>query len=293
MDNENLKIFTNSEFGTIRVKVIDDDPWFITVDICKALDIRNPSMAISRLDDDEKMTLNNTESHSGTRGGAQMYTMVNEYGLYSLALGSRKPSAHDFRRWITHDVIPSIRKHGAYIMPELLDELQKNTARNAELLSALASEQRTRLALEEKKTALEKEAARLTAENDGYKKKAAEFENKAMVLGQELDTAKPKANYYDVILANTRACPITVIAKDYGFAAHTMNELLHDEGVQFAVGGTWELYQKYAPYGYTHNNVTGLPNGRSVSHMCWTQKGRKFIYELLKAKGILPLIEQQ
>ena len=192
MENESLEMFTNSEFGTIRVKTIDGSPWFVTADICKALDIKNPSMAVNRLDEDERMTLNNTEGHSGSRGGAQMLSVVNEFGLYALALGCRKPSSHAFRRWITHEVIPSIRKHGAYIMPELLDELQKNTARNAELLSALASEQRTRLELEAKKTALEKETARLNAENDGYRQKTAELESRASDLGHELEKANRK-----------------------------------------------------------------------------------------------------
>ena len=69
MENESLEMFTNSEFGTIRVKTIDGSPWFVTADICKALDIKNPSMAVNRLDEDERMTLNNTEGHSGSRGG--------------------------------------------------------------------------------------------------------------------------------------------------------------------------------------------------------------------------------
>ena len=289
---DEITLFENDKYGKLRVVDMNGSPWFVASDVCTALEIKNTPMALSKLDDDERMTISSIDSHSGKRGGAQSQNVVNEPGLYTLILSSRKSSAHDFKRWITHEVIPSIRKHGAYIMPELLDELQKNTARNAELLSALASEQRTRLELEARKTALEKETARLNAENDGYRQKTAELESRASDLGHELEKAKPKATYYDVILANCRACPITVIAKDYGYSAHTMNELLHDEGIQYPVGGTWELYQKYAPFGFTHNNVTDLPNGRKIAHMCWTQKGRKFIYEHLKKKGILPLIER-
>ncbi len=90
--------------------------------VCKALEIGNPTMALARLDDDEKMTLNSTEGHSGQRGGAQQINVINEPGLYSLVLGSRKPEAKAFKRWITHDVVPAIRRQGAYTIDEMLND---------------------------------------------------------------------------------------------------------------------------------------------------------------------------
>lgn len=110
-----IKIFENPEFGAVRTTVRDNEPWFVATDVCKALDIGNPSQAISRLDDDEKVTLTTNEGHSGKLGGAQMLNVISEAGLYSLILKSRKPEAKTFKRWITHDVIPSIRKTGGYI----------------------------------------------------------------------------------------------------------------------------------------------------------------------------------
>ena len=106
----NLIAFNNPDFGEVRTLNIDSEPWFVAADVCKALDLGNTSMALSRLDDDEKGV-----SLIDTLGGVQNLTTVNEPGLYTLVLGSRKPEAKAFKRWITHDVIPSIRKNGGYI----------------------------------------------------------------------------------------------------------------------------------------------------------------------------------
>lgn len=110
-----LTVFNNEEFGEIRAITIDDEPWLVAADVCSALDIGNPSQAISRLDDDEKMTLTTNEGHSGKVGGAQMLNVISEAGLYSLILKSRKPEAKAFKRWVTHEVIPTIRKTGGYV----------------------------------------------------------------------------------------------------------------------------------------------------------------------------------
>lgn len=109
-----MQIFEREEFGQIRTTTIDDEPWFVAADVCRALELNNVSRAVERLDDDEKMTLTSSEGHSGQRGGAQSMNVVNEPGLYTLVLGSRKPEAKAFKRWITHEVLPAIRKTGAY-----------------------------------------------------------------------------------------------------------------------------------------------------------------------------------
>lgn len=105
-----LKIFCNDQFGQIRTTVDGGDPLFVAADVCKALGIENSRMAMSRLDDDEKGV-----SSTDTLGGTQHLTVVTESGLYSLVLGSRKPEAKAFKRWITHEVIPTIRKTGGYV----------------------------------------------------------------------------------------------------------------------------------------------------------------------------------
>ena len=107
MENE-IKIFKNQEFGQLRTVVKGGEPWFVAKDVCDALEISNPTIAVSRLDDDEVAKFN----LGGLSGESNV---VSESGLYSLVLGSRKPSAHEFKRWVTHDVIPTIRKTGGYV----------------------------------------------------------------------------------------------------------------------------------------------------------------------------------
>lgn len=110
-----LKTFENDRFGNVRVTMIDNEPWFVATDVCKALDVKNNRDALTRIDDDEKGV-----ALTDTLGGAQEVAVVNEPGLYSLVLGSRKPEAKVFKRWITHDVIPAIRKTGGYVNNEEL-----------------------------------------------------------------------------------------------------------------------------------------------------------------------------
>ena len=104
-----ITVFQNDQFGEIRITTIDGEPWFVAVDVCRALEIGDTHKAVSRLDEDEK-----GRSSIPTLGGDQDLLIVNEPGLYTLVLGSRKPEAKTFKRWITHEVIPSIRKSGSY-----------------------------------------------------------------------------------------------------------------------------------------------------------------------------------
>jgi len=273
----NFLIFNDENFGTLRTFQKENEHWFVATDVCTALGISNTPDAMRRLDDDEKMIIALTDSHFGQRGGAQTVYVVNESGLYTLILRSRKAEAKHFRKWVTHEVLPSIRKHGAYIMPNLLEELQRNTEKNTELLKSLANEQKERIAIEERYRNLE------------YKNKQLITVSK--LLEETLEEVKPKVSYYDTILQNPEAAPVTLIAKDYGMPAIRFNALLHDLHIQYRVGGTWELYQKYADQGYTHGNIHYTKGGHMKIHTCWTQKGRLFLYHFLKKRGIVPKIE--
>ena len=112
-----VKIFESSEFGQVRTTVIDGEPWFVAADVCRALDLGNPTRALDRLDNDERTLI----SIKGASNGKPV-NGVNEPGLYSLVLGSRKPEAKAFKRWITHEVIPAIRKTGGYHVPQSPEE---------------------------------------------------------------------------------------------------------------------------------------------------------------------------
>lgn len=117
MENQ-MQIFNNEQFGDVRMVLKDGEPWFAATDVCKALEIGNPSQALTRLEEDEKMTT--LISNESAVTGKSSLAFVNEPGLYVLVLGSRKPEAKAFKRWITHEVIPSFRKHGLYAADELL-----------------------------------------------------------------------------------------------------------------------------------------------------------------------------
>lgn len=190
-----------------------------------------------------------------TPGGIQQIRFITEGDVYRLIVSSHLPAAEKFEAWVFDEVLPSIRRHGLYAIDEILD--------NDELLEQAL----TRLRAERVK--------RLTAE-------------------QALLEAAPKVSYYDIVLQSPTLMPITAIAKDYGLSAKKLNRLLADEHIQFKQSGIWYLYAEYAKCGYTQSKTHLLESGKTVMHTYWTQKGRLFIYDLLKNRcGILPVIERQ
>lgn len=120
MTNEIAKVFSSEKFGNVRVAVVDGETWFVGKDICDALDIRNSRDAMARIDNDEKSSVVLNDGSQGRNMG-----VVNEYGVYSLIMTSRKPEAREFKRWITHEVLPSIRKTGSYGKPALPQTYQE------------------------------------------------------------------------------------------------------------------------------------------------------------------------
>ena len=152
MENESIMIFDDPRFGQQRSILIDGEPWFVAVDVCRALELENTARSLSRLDDDEKGV------HSmNTLGGIQRMSVVSESGLYSLILGSRKPEAKAFKRWITHEVIPSIRKHGAYVTDKVLDQMEEHPEWIPEYIQRLLDEKAKAKAARD---ALDKEQAK-------------------------------------------------------------------------------------------------------------------------------------
>jgi len=135
-------------YNSKQVRVIekDSDPWFVAKDVCDILEISNGRDAVSRLDDDEKDTVAITD---GTPGNPNM-TIISESGVYALVFTSRKEEAENFKRWIRKDVIPSIRKHGAYMTPETLEQMIASPEFGIKLLTALKDEQQKRKAAEAK-----------------------------------------------------------------------------------------------------------------------------------------------
>ena len=150
--------FDNPEFGKVRSILLDGEPWFVASDVCAAIEVDRT--AVRRLDDDEKGV-----HLMHTPGGEQRLGIINEFGLYSLILSSRKPEAKAFKRWITHEVIPSIRKHGAYMTESLMDQVMQNPQMIYKMAESLLTER-----------------------------------NRADRLNKELQAAKPKAAYFDAFV---------------------------------------------------------------------------------------------
>lgn len=135
MSNE-MQVFKSERFGDIRTVVQNGEPWFVGKDVCEALNLSKYRDVLSHLDEDERMSI-----QVDTLGGLQNMSCVNECGLYTLVLRSTKPEAKEFRRWVTHDVIPSIRKHGAYMTPETLAKAVLNPDVMIQICTALKAEQ--------------------------------------------------------------------------------------------------------------------------------------------------------
>lgn len=138
-----LKIFENEAFGAVRVVERDGEPWFVARDVCECLELGNPRTSIALLDEDEKGV------HTmDTPGGQQEMSIVSEAGLYSLILRSRKPEAKAFKRWITHEVLPAIRRHGAYLTPDMVEKVISDPDTIIRLATDLKTEREKRAALE-------------------------------------------------------------------------------------------------------------------------------------------------
>lgn len=254
-----LQIYKNAEFGSVRTTTIGGQPYFVGKDVTDILGYQNGSRDINRHVDEEDRQ--KAMFFDGTQDKETI--IINESGLYSLILSSKMPNAKKFKRWVTNEVLPAIRKHGIYAT----DDLIANPDLAIAAFTALKEER------ERNKT--------LTAA--------------VAVQQQQIAEMKPKATYYDVVLKCKDAVNISVIAKDYGWSGIRMNEYLHDKGIQFKQSDTWLLYQKHADKGYTRTNTHVYEDSNGFEHTKvhtkWTQKGRLFIYEQLKVDGIYPQIE--
>lgn len=257
MQNE-IKLF-DFENQSFRVLQIENEPWFVGKDVAEILGYKNTRDALNKHCDKEDKDVAKLD----TLGGKQRTTIINESGLYSLILSSKLPSAKKFKHKVTSEVLPSIRKHGAYLTDEKIEEVLTSPDTIIRLATQLKEER----------------AARKKAQH-------------------QLDLDAPKVSYYDLVLQSKSLVSTTIIAKDYGMSAHKLNIILHGLKVQYSSSGTWVLYAKYQDLGWTHSstNYYRLANGTIGISMNtkWTQKGRLGIYNLLKKKmNLVPVIERE
>ena len=253
----------NFEGNEVPVKLVNDQLVFDAETVAKSVGlttIANSGNAVVRWNRVRKY-LNSPEVEKGD--------FITEPQMYRLAIKANNKTAERFQDWVTNKVLPSIRKHGAYMTDEKIEE----ALLNPDTIINLA-------------TQLKNEREKVEVERNGR-----------LIAEQRVEELQPKADYYDQILSNKGVVTVTSIAKNYGMTAPELNKLLNRLGVQYSQSGSWYLYKKYQKNGYTHtipvpySHRDGRPDIKPQTK--WTQKGHIFIYQLLKEHGILPMIEMK
>ena len=254
----NLQIFNNQQFGQIRVVDVNTIPYFVGRDVAFALGYAKPENAISQHVDKED-TLK--QGIPDNQGFIQTTTLINESGVYSLVFGSKLPSAKQFKRWVTSEVLPSVRKHGAYLTDQKVEEVLTDPDTLIKLATQLKAERAEKERL--------KEQHRLAEE--------------------QIKLSQPKVEYYNTVLQSDSLIATNVIADQLGLSAKRLNEILQQRQVIYRQNDTFVLYAKYRGLGYegyrTHTyicNSTGKQHTKQ--HLYWTEKGREFIHGFLNGK---------
>ena len=270
-----IQIFNSPEFGDVRTLEIDDKPYFCASDVASMLGYSNTRDAISRhckgvvKHDGVSKT---TNQHGVVTNQTVEMSFIPEGDVYRLIVRSKLPQAEKFESWVFDEVLPSIRKSGLYAPDELLNNPD------------LVIQAMTKLKEERLKT------EKLQAE-----KEMLALENKAKE--QVINELRPKLNYLDVILGSKNLLNITQIAKDYGMSGVAMNKILEGLHIQYKQRDQWLLYSKYQSMGYTSSETTSYydTKGQLQTRLAtkWTQKGRLFLYEILKKNGTVPTIEKE
>ena len=260
MNNELIN-FHHEMFGDIRAIERDGEPWFVGKDVAEALGYSNASKAVMvHVDEEDKQkVMLKADSQNGNVVTAT--TLINESGLYSLVLSSKLPQAKVFKHWVTAEVLPSIRRHGAYATAPTIEKIIASPEFGIALLKNLQQEQNMRREAE-----------------------------------QRVRKLQPLADYTALILACPETVSVSQVAQDYGMSAVAFNRILNRAGIQYSVGGQWVLYAAYKNRGlvqsytfnYRHND--GTDGCRMYTR--WTQRGRLFLYDILKKIGIIPMIEK-
>ncbi|WP_131068798.1 phage antirepressor KilAC domain-containing protein [Clostridioides difficile] len=266
--SNNLMVFEGKE---VEVFEFEGQILFNPKHVAECLDIKNVNENLRNMNNKQVIKLINSKISSTDirklhNTGENFLT---ESGVYKLIFKSRKEEAERFQDWVTDEVLPSIRKTGTYNMV------------NRQLKDSYMIDnpiERAKRWIEEQK---EKEQLQLEGK----------------MKDQVIKELKPKADYTDMILKNKGLVTITQIAKDYGMSGKEMNKILHERGIQYKQSGQWLLYKQHQGKGYTHSETIDITRSDGMTDVKmttkWTQKGRLFLYDLLKVNNILPDIEKE
>ena len=274
MQNQ-IQVFSSKSFGQLEVLMIGDKPYFPAKDCAATLGYKDTTNAIKQ---HCRWVVKHHLPHPQSPNKTLAVNFIPEGDLYRLIIRSKLPAAEQFERFVFDEVLPTIRKTGAYVTDALLQKLTESEEEVGRYLAALTNERNQRRAIERQCGSLNIQVSNLNEENK--------------ILESCIGAILPSAEYCNLILQCKDAIPITVIASAYGFSAVRFNKLLHKLGIQRRVGGTWVLYSRYHNNGYTVLCSYPINAKESVDHTYWTQNGRKFLYDTLKMYGILPEVER-
>lgn len=250
----NIQIFSNPQFGEVRIVTsASGEPVFCLADVCSVIGIANARNVKTRLEDDDVCQMDTVDA----LGRNQQVTFVTESGLYDVIIRSDSEKAKPFRKWVTSEVLPSIRKHGTYMTPGTLMQMMQNPDSLIQLLTVLKDEQEQNAMLR-----MQNEADALT-----------------------IEAMKPKAEYFDTVLRSTSLIATDAIAAELGISAIKLNKFLCDMGIQRKVNGVYVLLGDIRGKGLEgYKTFTRTDQGtgevKTMKHMYWTEKGAIFVMDL-------------
>lgn len=257
---DDIQIFTNEEFGEVRTLVVNNEPMFVGSNVATILGYANPQKAIrDHVDDDDKLTERIVLS-----GQNREVVIINESGMYSLILSSKLPTAKKFKRWVTSEVLPAIRKTGGYMVAQQYETPEQLMARALRVANETLARQNAKM------EQVQRENKRLSADNE-----RKEGENNIL---------RPDAEYTRKTLTSVSTWNTNIIAKEMGMSAVTLNKKLQKLGVQYKQHDVWVISARYDGKGYVKTQTyTYMKSGGETGtrlQMEWTERGRRFLHEL-------------
>ena len=254
-----IQIFKNPQFGEIRTAGTADNPMFCLSDVCKSLGLSAKGVN-QRLDDE---VISNYPIKDSL-GRTQQALFVNEDGLYDVILDSRKPEARQFRKWVTSEVLPAIRKTGGYMVAQQDETPEQLMARALRVAEETLARQKAKM------EQVQRENKRLNADNEQKE--------------GEINILRPDAEYTRKTLTSVSTWNTNIIAKEMGMSAVTLNKKLQKLGVQYKQHDVWVISAKYEGKGYVKTQTyTYMKSGGETGtrlQMEWTERGRRFLHEL-------------
>ena len=268
--NHQNQVFNHPQFGEIcTVQQEEGKVLFKANDVARSLGYAEAAKAVRTHCKGVSVLDTPIENQYGTVV-MQPTKFISESDVYRLVMRSKLPEAEKFQDWVCEEVLPAIRKDGAYLSEKALQRAVTDPEFFIGLANAIRKEKEQRLEIESCCT------------------------EQQLLIDRQKETIEElgkRSAYAETVFQNKDLVDITQIAQDYGLSGRRLNAILHEKRVQYKSGKQWILYAPYKGNGYVGSETSQLENGKTVMRTRWTQKGRLFIHDLLKADGILPVHE--